>query len=288
MSCRIATMMTCYDLHSHSLASDGSLTPAALVQAARDAGVDVLALTDHDTTDGLDEAGRQADAAGLRLIPGVEISVSWRSITVHVLGLHIDPLDDALQAGLADLRVFRDWRAEEIGRRLERAGIRGAYAGACLLSRGRIVSRTHFAHFLVAQGHARSVREVFQRFLVHGKPGYVAGQWASLETALDWIRAAGGLAVIAHPARYTLSGSKLRQLLGEFRELGGAGLEVVSGSHTRDDINAMAGYARTLDLLASCGSDFHGPENPWVQLGQLANLPAGCRPVWESEGWPVN
>jgi hypothetical protein len=281
-------MMICYDLHSHSLASDGSLTPAALVQAARDAGVDVLALTDHDTTDGLEEAGRQADTAGLRLIPGVEISVSWRSITVHVLGLHIDPFDDALQAGLADLRVFRDWRAGEIGRRLERAGIRGAYAGACDLSRGRIVSRTHFAHFLVDQGHARSVREVFKRFLVHGKPGYVAGQWASLETALDWIRAAGGLAVIAHPARYPLSGSKLRQLLGEFRELGGAGLEVVSGSHTRDDINVMAGYARTMDLLASCGSDYHGPENPWVQLGQLAELPTGCRPVWESEGWPVN
>ncbi len=288
MSCRIVAMTICYDLHSHSLASDGSLTPAALVQAARDAGVDVLALTDHDTTDGLEEAGRQADAAGLRLIPGVEISVSWRSITVHVLGLHIDPLDDALQAGLADLRVFRDWRAGEIGLRLERAGISGAYEGSCALSRGRIVSRTHFAHFLVAQGHARSVREVFKRFLIHGKPGYVAGQWASLETALDWIRSAGGLAVIAHPARYPLSGSKLRQLLGEFRELGGAGLEVVSGSHTRDDINVMAGYARTLDLLASCGSDFHGPENPWVQLGQLAELPAGCRPVWESEGWPVN
>jgi predicted metal-dependent phosphoesterase TrpH len=281
-------MTSRYDLHSHSLASDGTLAPAALVQAACDAGVNVLALTDHDSTDGLEEAGRQAGAAGLCLIPGVEISVSWRSITVHVLGLHVDPQCDALQAGLSGLRAFRDWRAEEIGRRLARAGIGGAHAGACALSRGRIVSRTHFAHFLVAQGRARSVGEVFKRFLVHGKPGYVTGQWASLEEALGWIRAAGGLAVIAHPARYPLSGSRLRQLLGEFRELGGVGLEVVSGSHTRDDMNAMAGHARTLDLLASCGSDFHGPENPWVHLGQLAELPAGCHPIWESEDWPVN
>jgi predicted metal-dependent phosphoesterase TrpH len=280
-------MVTRYDLHSHSLASDGTLTPARLVQAARDAGVNVLALTDHDTTDGLAEAGRQASATGLHLIPGIEISVSWRSVTVHILGLHIDTQCEALQMGLSGLRAFRDWRAEEIGRRLERAGIGGAHAGACALSRGRIVSRTHFAHYLVAQGHARSVGEVFKRFLVHGKPGYVAGQWASLEDALGWIRAAGALAVIAHPARYPVSGSKLRQLVGEFRELGGDGLEVVSGSHSRDDINAMAGYARNLDLLASCGSDYHGPESPWVQLGQLAELPVGCRPIWESEDWPA-
>ncbi len=218
------------------MASDGSLTPSGLVQAACAAGVNVLALTDHDTTDGLDEARRQADALGLRLVPGVEISVSWQSLTVHVLGLNIDSQCAALQAGLTGLRVFRDWRAEEIGRRLDRAGIRDAHAGACALSRGRIVGRTHFAQYLVAQGHARSVREVFKRFLVHGKPGYVAGEWASLEDVLDWIRAAGGLPVIAHPARYPLTGAKLRRLIGEFRELGGVGLEVVSGCHTRDDI----------------------------------------------------
>jgi predicted metal-dependent phosphoesterase TrpH len=259
-----------HDLHSHSLASDGTLTPADLVQAACDAGVNVLALTDHDTTDGLEEAGRQAAVAGLRLIPGVEISVSWESLTIHILGLNIDPHCEVLQAGLSGLRAFRDSRAEEIGRRLDRAGIPGAHAGACALSRGRIVSRTHFAHYL------------------HGKPGYVAGQWASLEDALGWIAAAGGLAVIAHPARYSMTASKLRRLVGEFREQGGIGMEVVSGCHTRNDINNMAGCARSMGLFASCGSDYHGPENPRVQLGQLPELPVGCRPVWESDGWPVN
>jgi predicted metal-dependent phosphoesterase TrpH len=284
----MAVMPVHHDLHSHSLASDGTLTPSGLVQAACGAGVNVLALTDHDTTDGIEEAARQAAAAGLCLIPGVEISVSWESLTVHILGLNIDPRCLTLQDGLSGLRSFRDWRAVEIGRRLARAGIHGAYDGARALSRGRIVSRTHFAHYLVANGHARSLTEVFKRFLTHGKPGHVAGRWAALEDALGWILAAGGLAVIAHPARYPVTGSKLRRLVGEFRELGGVGMEVVSGCHTRDDIHTMAGCARAMGLFASCGSDYHGPENPWVQLGQLAELPAGCRPIWECERWPVN
>jgi predicted metal-dependent phosphoesterase TrpH len=284
----MAAMPDNYDLHSHSLASDGTLTPAGLVQAACAAGVTVLALTDHDTTDGIEEAAREATAAGMRLIRGIEISVSWESLTVHVLGLDIDPRCQALQHGLSALRAFRDWRAEEIGRRLARAGIDGAYEGACALARGRIVSRTHFAQFLVENGRARSVTEVFKRFLTHGKPGYVSGQWARLGDVLGWIAAAGGLPVLAHPARYPMTGSKLRRLVGEFRELGGVGMEVVSGCHTRDDIHAMAGCARAMGLFASCGSDYHGPENPWVQLGQLAELPAGCRPIWECERWPVN
>jgi len=275
-----------YDLHCHSLASDGTLTPAGLVQAARDAGIEVLALTDHDTTDGIREAAA-APVAGLRLVPGAEISVTWQSQTIHVLGLGIDPGCDELQAGLAQLREFRDWRAEEIGRRLARAGIGGAWTGARALAQGRIVSRTHFAQYLVEQGHAPSVRDVFRRFLVNNRPGYVSGEWAELEDALGWIRAAGGMAVIAHPARYRLTASKLRRLVGEFRELGGVGLEVVSGSHTRDNINTMAALCRTERLLASCGSDYHGPENCWMRLGELPALPTGCTPVWESEQWPV-
>jgi len=281
-------MDTRYDLHSHSLASDGTLSPAGLVAAAHAAGVDVLALTDHDTTDGLGEAAAAAQQAGIQLVPGVEISVSWQAQTVHVLGLGIDPACPALQQGLVKLREFRDWRAEEIGRRLARAGIGGCYTGARKLAQGRIVSRTHFAHYLVAQGHATSVRDVFRRFLVNNKPGFVSGQWADLEAALDWIAAAGGMAVIAHPARYGMTASKLRRLLGEFRECGGRGMEVVSGSHTRDNIAAMAALCRTEKLLASSGSDYHGPENPWVNLGQLAALPAGCRPVWDSEHWPLH
>jgi predicted metal-dependent phosphoesterase TrpH len=277
-----------YDLHSHSTASDGTLTPAELVGAAHAAGIRVLALTDHDTTAGIEAASQAAAAVGMGLVPGVEISVSWSSQTVHVLGLNIDPDCLPLQTGLQRLRGFRDWRAEEIGRRLARAGIEGAWQGARELARGRILSRTHFAHYLVAQGHAGSVRDVFKRFLVTGKPGYVSGEWAGLDEALGWIQAAGGMAVIAHPARYGMTASKLRRLFGEFRELGGVGLEVVSGSHTRDNVYAMAAHARTERLLASCGSDYHGPENPWVRLGQLSELPAGCRPIWEGGGWMVH
>jgi len=276
-----------YDLHSHSIASDGTLSPVELVTAAHAAGVDVLALTDHDTLDGLVEAGDTAQALGLQLVPGVEISVSWQSQTIHVLGLNVDPACTALQAGLEGLREFRHWRAREIGRRLARAGIGGCYDGACAFARGNIVGRTHFAQHLVAAGHARSVREVFKRFLVNHKPGFVSGQWASLEAALDWIRSAGGMAVIAHPARYRMTASKLRRLTAEFRDGGGVGMEVVSGSHSRDNINTMAALCRSQSLLASSGSDYHGPENPWVKLGQLPALPAGCQPVWESDRWPV-
>jgi hypothetical protein len=278
-------MMTRYDLHSHSLASDGTLSPAALVAAAHAASVDVLALTDHDTTAGITAAAARARSLGMQLVPGVEISVSWRSQTVHVLGLGIDPDCRVLQDGLAELRAFRDWRAGEIGRRLARAGIGGCYEGARQLAQGTIVSRTHFAHHLVAAGHAASVQDVFKRFLVNNKPGYVAGQWADLEAVLSWIATAGGMAVIAHPARYNMTATRLRLLIGEFRECGGVGMEVVSGSHTRDNINTMAALSRNEGMLASCGSDYHGPENPWVRIGELAVLPAGCRPVWESEYW---
>ena len=275
-----------YDLHSHSRASDGTLTPPALVAAAHAAGVDVLALTDHDTTAGIAAAAERARALGLQLVAGVEISVTWQAQTVHLLGLGIDPDCAELQAGLAGLRAFRDWRAEEIGRRLARAGIPDCYPGARALAQGSIVGRTHFARHLVARGRAASVREVFRHYLVNNKPGHVPGRWAELEAAMSWIDAAGGIAVIAHPARYNMSASKLRRLVGEFRECGGSALEVVSGSHSRDAVTAMAALSRREELLASCGSDYHGPENPWVRLGELAPPPAGCRPVWESARWP--
>ncbi len=278
-------MSLSYDLHCHSLASDGTLSPAGVVAAAHAAAVDVLALTDHDTTAGIAAATESARPLGMRLVPGVEISTNWGSQTVHVLGLGIDPDCEALQVGLAELRAFRDWRAVEIGHRLARAGIGGCYEGARRLAQGSIVSRTHFAHHLVATGHAASVRDVFKRFLVNNKPGHVPGRWAELEAVMSWIAAAGGMAVIAHPARYNMTASKLRRLVGEFRECGGIGMEVVSGSHTRDNIIAMAALSRNEGMLASSGSDFHGPENPWVRLGQLAEMPAGCRPVWESEHW---
>ncbi len=274
-----------YDLHSHSTASDGSLSPAELVSRARAAGVDVLALTDHDTTAGIAEARAAAAGCGLGLVAGVEISVTWSRQTVHIVGLNVDPDSQALQAGLASLREFRQWRAEEIGRRLDRAGIPGAYAAARALAQGELVSRTHFAHFLVAEGRAKNLREVFKKFLVSNRPGHVPGQWASLEEAVGWIDAAGGQAVVAHPARYRFTASKLKRLLGEFSECGGAAMEVVSGSHSPDETHTMGRYAGQLSLMASQGSDYHGPENPWVELGRLAPLPEACKPVWESSGW---
>lgn len=277
-----------YDLHSHSRASDGTLTPAGLVRAAAVAGVEVLALTDHDSVDGIAEAQAAAADAGIRLVPGVEVSVSWQKQTLHVLGLGIDPGAPELNEGLQGLAGFRDWRAQEIGRRLARAGIPGAWEGARERALGRIVSRTHFAQFLVDGGYAKSVREVFRRYLVNNRPGHVSGQWAALEDVVHWIRDADGLAVLAHPARYNMSATKLRRCIGEFRECGGVGIEVVSGSHTRDQVKAMTALCRNEGMLASCGSDFHGPENPWIRLGELPPLPAGLTPVWESEHWPLH
>ncbi len=290
-----------YDLHTHTFYSDGALSPAELVLRAAANGVQVLALTDHDVTDGLPEARAAADAAGITLVPGVEISVTWpenRSCvsgtsaihggrggqTVHVLGLNIDTANAALQAGLARLREFRDWRAEEIGRRLAKAGIAGAIEGARARARRGLVSRTHFAQFLVGAGHAADVRSVFKKFLVQGKPGHVPGQWATLDEAIGWIRAAGGQAVLAHPARYKVTATRLKKLLNEFRDAGGAAIEVVSGSHSRDDMFRFAQLARNHGLLASSGSDFHSPQNCRMDLGPLPPLPDGCTPIWQA--WP--
>ncbi|AGA89796.1 putative metal-dependent phosphoesterase, PHP family [Thioflavicoccus mobilis 8321] len=268
------------DLHSHSTVSDGTLSPEQLVARAAAAGVEVLALTDHDTTAGLAGAERAAAAVGLTLVPGVEISVTWGGRTVHIVGLHVDRHCPVLDAGLARLLAYRDWRAREIGRRLAGHGIADAYEGAQALARGQLVGRTHFARFIVGQGRARSVADVFKRFLVRGKPGHVASEWASLEEAVGWIRAAGGQAVIAHPGRYGLTRTKMLNLIGTFRELGGIGIEVVSGSHSRDEAFVFARYAREERLLASAGSDYHGPEEPWVELGRLPALPPGCTPIW--------
>jgi predicted metal-dependent phosphoesterase TrpH len=279
--------MYCHDLHSHSTASDGTLTPAQLVARAQGAGVDVLALTDHDTLDGYAEAAQAAASGAMRLLPGVEISVTWSAMTIHVLGLNVDPRCQVLQDGLRGLLAFRDWRAEEIASKLDKAGIAGALQGAERYRQGRILSRTHFAHYLVEAGRAASLREVFKHYLVKGKPGFVHGEWAALDTAVGWIVAAGGLPVIAHPARYGLTRSKLARLIGEFREAGGVGIEVVSGSHSRDETLHMAAVSREHSLLASAGSDYHGPHNPWVELGQLRPLPQGCIPVWEADSWPA-
>lgn len=275
-----------YDLHSHSLVSDGVLTPSELVHEAAGAGVDVLALTDHDDTGGVQEARAAAKGCGITLIPGVEVSVTWKGATLHVVGLAVNPEAPELAAGLEGLRAFRDWRAGEMSRRLEKAGVAGALEGARAFVHGRILSRNHFAQFLVQAGHVDDHKEAFKRYLRHNRPGFVPGQWASLEQAVSWIRAAGGQAVLAHPARYGLTATKLRRLLGEFVEHGGDGLEVVSGSHNRDETHYMARLAEHFGLWGSAGSDFHGPERSWAQLGRLPPLPGGCRPLWEHPEWP--
>ena len=273
--------MPCYDLHSHSTASDGTLSPATLVERAAAHGVDVLALTDHDDTAGLADASKAANEVGIQLVPGVEVSVSWNGMVLHVVGLQVNTLNTALKEGLQGLRLQREQRAVAIAASLDKAGIHGALEGAQALAAGGIITRTHFAHFLVGRGLAKDVRAVFKRYLVRGKPGFVAGVWAPLETAVGWITGAGGQAVLAHPARYRITGTRLNRFLDEFKACGGVGIEVVCGTHSVDETRVMGQRAIRMGLLGSVGSDFHGPESPWVELGRLAPLPAGVTPIWK-------
>ncbi|OUR65462.1 phosphatase [Methylophaga sp. 42_25_T18] len=274
--------MTCYDLHSHSTASDGSLTPEALIARAIEHNVEVLALTDHDGTEGIEAAKKAAQGTDLDLIAGVELSVTWGSKTVHIVGLGIDIKNQQLQQGLTKLRDYRVGRAEEIAKRLAKAGIEGALDGARKYASDVMLGRLHFAQFLVEQGLAKDNNDVFKRYLVRNKPGYVPGQWASLEDAMSWINAAGGQAVIAHPARYKMTATKLRRLSTEFKEMGGAALEVVSGRQHPEEIKTLARLTEKLELMASRGSDFHTPDNSWVELGRLAPLPENVTPIWST------
>jgi hypothetical protein len=271
-----------YDLHSHSTYSDGLLTPAELVQRAAQRGVDVLALTDHDEISGLGEARAAARDAGLRLVDGAELSVSWRGVSLHVLALRIDPACPALLDGLAAIRDGRSGRARRIGDALAAAGIPDAYAGALkYVTSERLISRTHFARFLVEAGHVRQTKDVFKRYLVPGKPGHVEHVWANLHDAIGWIHAAAGRAVLAHPGRYKLSATGLRELLGEFCDAGGDGIEVVSPSHSAVQTADFARHARRFGFLASAGSDYHGPGESYVDLGDVPPLPLGLTPVWQ-------
>jgi predicted metal-dependent phosphoesterase TrpH len=269
------------DLHSHSTHSDGLLRPAELVMRAASRGVEVLALTDHDATSGLAEARAQAADAGMRLIDGVEISVTWNEHTIHVLGLHVNPDDPELTGGLSTLRKRRNHRADAMAAELERLGVGGSLEGARrYVTNPELVGRAHFARFLVERGHARDVQTVFKKYLAVGKPGYVPQPWARLSQAMRWINASGGMAVLAHPARYRLNGAEREALFGEFRDAGGVGVEVVTSSHTVAQYDLYARYAYRYGLLASVGSDFHGPEESRCELGGLPELPSGCTPIW--------
>ncbi len=271
-----------HDLHTHSTASDGAYSPTELVSRATAAGIQVLALTDHDTTAGLAEAHDAAHRAGIRLINGVEISVTWQNRTLHLVGLNINRDDLHLNQRLEELAAIRSERAQEMAARLAKAGIHGLYADALALSGTGMITRTHFAHCLARRGLAADVRDVFNRYLTPGRPGYVATRWADMDAAIDWITAAGGTATLAHPQRYKLTGSWLRRLLGEFKEMGGAALEVLSGTASPSEVQSSATLARQFGLLASCGSDFHGPDESWPKLGRLPPLPADLTPVWQA------
>lgn len=268
------------DLHLHSDRSDGRLAPPELVSLVAARGVETFALTDHDTLAGLDEAGVEARRTGLRLIPGVEISVTWCARELHVLGLGVDPHCATLRDGLARQSGTRAERARRIGERLERAGVPGITEAACRLARNRHVSRSHFARALVHGGHARDMAAAFRRYLARGRPGHVRPEWVPLEVAVGWICTAGGVAVLAHPHRYGFTGRWMRRALEAFREAGGEAMEVACGGGGAGALSANAEHARRHGLEGSVGSDFHDPANPWIRPGRVAPLPAGIRPVW--------
>lgn len=272
------------DLHCHSNVSDGLLAPAEVVERAAANGVALFALTDHDDTDGLDEAARRAGELGLPFVNGVEISVTWEGTTLHIVGLRIDPAHPALASGLARIREGRVERARRMADGLARVGIEGAYEGASRhAGNARMVGRTHFARWMVEQRLASDVRTVFRHYLTRGNPGYVEHQWAALDEAVGWIRQAGGVAVLAHPGRYALDGASLRRLLREFRALGGQGIEIITGSHHPSEYGKWADIAREFGLAASRGADFHAP-GEGIDIGRLPALPHFCLPVWYD--WP--
>ena len=270
-----------YDLHCHSTHSDGLLAPGEVVRRAAARGVDVLALTDHDEVAGLAEAQEAARGTSLTLVHGSELSVSWNALTIHVVALRIDTANEKLAAGLAAIRSGRETRGQRIAQALAAAGIHGAWEGALrYVTNERLVSRTHFARFLVEAGHARDVKDVFSRYLTPGLPGYVQHDWATLPDAIGWIHAAGGSAVLAHPGRYKVTPGELTQLIADFRDAGGDALEVLSPSHTAAQVDQFAALTRVHGLRGSMGSDYHGPGESFLDLGDLPPLPAGVTPVW--------
>jgi len=269
------------DLHCHSTVSDGTLAPEVLAARAKANGVELWALTDHDELAGQRRAREAALALGLAYLGGVEISVTFLDTTVHIVGLGVDTDDEQLLQGLAATRGGREARAREMAEELAKVGIDGAYEGALrYVGNPELISRTHFARHLVESGVCSDTQDVFRRFLVEGRPGYVPHRWARLADAVTWIGGAGGVAVIAHPARYKFTPTEEYALFSEFKGHGGRAVEVTTGSHTSAEAERYAGTAREFDLLASCGSDFHSPDESRIDLGGLPPLPAGLTPVW--------
>lgn len=277
--------MTTYlnaDLHCHSVVSDGTLTPEELALRAKSNGVELWALTDHDEIGGQARAAAAAAAHGLAYLTGVEISVTFAHETVHIVGLGFDATNPLIMNGLAQTRGGRGERAMEMSDGLAKVGIKGAYDGALqFVGNPELISRTHFARFLVESGVCKDTYEVFRKYLTEGKPGYVPHRWASLGDAVSWIVNSGGVAVIAHPGRYKFTANEEFALFSEFKTHGGQGVEVVTGSHTAAEFVEYAAVAKEFDMVASRGSDFHSPDESRIDLGTLPMLPGDLTPVWE-------
>jgi len=270
-----------FDFHCHSIVSDGLLPPDVVARRAAANGVDLWALTDHDDLGGLATARATAEEVGMDFVNGVEISIEWQGIPIHVVGLGFDDRNRALVDGLDELRQGRLERARRMSDALAAIGIPGVFEGAlCFVTNPSLISRAHFARYMVSIGIARDVPGVFQYYLTPGKPGYVDHRWATLEEAVTWITGAGGVAVVAHPGRYKMSGGNMDKFLGDFKDAGGQGIEVTCGSHSPDHVLHFARLARRYAFHASRGSDFHGPEESYVDLGKLPQLPEDLKPVW--------
>ena len=270
------------DLHCHSVVSDGTLTPEVLAARAKANGVELWALTDHDEIGGQDRAIAAARQVGLRYLTGVEVSVTFANVTVHIIGLGFDHTQPALVAGLNQTRGGREERARDMGAELAKVGIPGAYEGAMkYVGNPELISRSHFARYIVEAGFCTDTNAVFRKYLAEGKPGFVPHRWASLGDAVGWITGAGGVAVVAHPGRYKFTANEEFALFTEFKAHGGQGVEVVTGAHGVADYVKYAGYCSEFDLLASRGSDFHSPDESHTDLGKLPDLPGGVTPVWE-------
>ena len=272
------------DLHTHSNISDGELSPSDLVTKASNNGIRMLALTDHDTISGLSDAKKTAIKKNITLINGVELSTQWDNKTIHIVGLNIDAKNTLIIKACKKLKVLRKERAKKIGKKLAKAGIKGAYEYTKNIAVNDNITRFHFAQFLIEHKYAKNQADVFNKFLVRNKPGYVSMDWPSLKETINLIDSIGGVAVIAHPLRYRITASKLRKLIDEFKQCGGKAIEVITGHNISKEINTASNYAKEYDLAASIGSDFHNESVSFNRLGKLLLLPQNLVPVWELWG----
>jgi hypothetical protein len=268
------------DLHNHSYYSDGLLSPSEVVRLASKAGCDLFSLTDHDTTDGIAEAKLEADKVSLNLINGVEISAFWRNMAIHIIGLGVDINNDELQTGLEHNQELRKNRAEKIALSLWRSGIKDALEKSQSISGGHMLTRTHFAQMLIQEGYCKDMKSVFRRYLTGKKPGGVRVEWRNIDEVINWIQSAGGMAFIAHPFRYRMTHSKIKNMIKDFKEASGDGFEVVNANSSEEEISLGNQWSEDFDLLASCGSDFHGWPNQRIQIGSLSDMPNSKRAVW--------